>query len=143
MPNLQHDPQNPSDLLGRPIAAGDIVAWGTNYGHSAAIAVCKIARIRFTKSVNYKNKEVPQWQADDYQLYLQIIKSTGGTPRMKNKVTGKFEEDYVINRMVKEGATFWDEWEYTTNRVTLVKNVVKLDMTEQEARDAAVDPYRT
>jgi hypothetical protein len=32
VPNLDYDPRNPSDLLGRPIKPGDIVAWGTTYG---------------------------------------------------------------------------------------------------------------
>lgn len=81
MPNLEHDPQNPTDLLDRPIAPGDIVAWGTTYGKSAALCIARIVRIRFIKTscreTNYTNVEVDQIHADDYQLVLEPLKSTG------------------------------------------------------------------
>lgn len=146
MPNLNHDAQHPSDILGRPIAEGDIVAWGTNYGRSAALSISKITKIRFTKRENSKNKEVPQFMAEDYQLYLQPIKTTGGSPDMKNKHSGATASQWTVERWVKEGELDWqgnlvtaDDWEYKSVRVSLVKNIIKLEMTEQEARDAAAN----
>lgn len=77
MPNLDHNPKNPCDLLDRPIREGDIVAWGTTYGRSPAVAVCRIDKIRYVRKVNYKNVECSQWEAEDYTLRLEVLKSTG------------------------------------------------------------------
>lgn len=81
MPNLAHDAQNPTDLLDHPIAAGDTVAWGTTWGRSPALCIARIEKIRFIKKscreTDYKNVEVEQQFADDYQLVLRPIKSTG------------------------------------------------------------------
>lgn len=84
MPNLDHDPKNPTDLLDRPIRAGDYVAWGTTYDRSPAVAVCRIDKIRFIRKLpgagRYgadKNVECEQYEAEDYQLRLEVLKTTG------------------------------------------------------------------
>jgi hypothetical protein len=79
MPNLDHDPQNPTDLLDRPIAVGDIVAWGTTYGKSPAVAVCRIEKIRFFYKPDPWGPtiECDQAAALDYQLVVKLIKTTG------------------------------------------------------------------
>lgn len=101
MPNLTHDPMNPTDLMDRPIHVGDIVAWGTTYGRSPAVAVARIKKIRFVKNAcsdtGWKRREVPQHLADDYTLQLEIIRSTG----------------YVHGNKIKT--------------VLIVKNIVKLE----------------
>lgn len=83
MPNLNYDPKNPSDLLGRPIAEGDMVAWAHTYGRSPAMGVMRIKRINFTCEVDcatgYGKKRVAcdQRDADKYTLRLVPVKSTG------------------------------------------------------------------
>lgn len=116
MPNLSHDPKNPSDLLGRPIKAGDVVVWATQFGRSPAIAVCVIDRIRFTRPStggNWRvvNEECEQWQAEDYQLYMHQIKSTS--------YSGQADTDFNGHWKISPDAR--------PNRVQLVKNVVKLE----------------
>lgn len=126
MPNLDHDPQNPTDLMDRPIAVGDIVAWGTTYGRSAAIAVCEIEKIRFVQDAcaanGWKRREVPQHLADDYTLILRPIKSTG---RVSHSYT------YHPNGFVDaDGYTHYYEYDKSKAKpksVQLVKNIVKLE----------------
>lgn len=139
MPNLQHDPQNPCDLLGHSIAVGDVVAWATTFGRSPAMSVSKITKIRFIKKVGGKNKEVPQFAAEDYQLYLQPIKTTGMSHDMQNKRSRAVVNHWVYRSWIKDGQIQAgnDEWEPKSSMIQLVKNIVKLNMTEQEAQDAA------
>lgn len=123
MPNLSHDPQNPTDLLGRPIKAGDIVAWGTTYGRSAALCVAEIERIRFVHKPSGnswdKNVECDQAIADDYQLVLRPIKSTGSVTLIKPD-GGEYRE-WV------DGPTPPPGTRGKAKTVQLVKNVVKLE----------------
>lgn len=104
MPNLDHDPRNPTDLLGRSIAVGDIVAWGTTWGRSAAVAVCRIEKIRFIKKAcretDWKNREVDQSIADDYTLLLDMIKTTGWESSGANG-TSKFKSVKLVKNIVK------------------------------------------
>lgn len=104
MPNLDHDPRNPTDLLDRPIAVGDIVAWGTTYGRSAALAVCRIEKIRFVKNpcaeTGWKRREVPQHEADDYTLLLDVIKTTGSKSYGKHGTT-PFKVVQLVKNIVK------------------------------------------
>lgn len=121
MPNLDHDPKNPTDLLDRPIAAGDIVAWGTTYGRSPAIAVCRIERIRFIRKKYGErwgdNEECTQDQAEDYQLVLKPIKSTG-------YVT---DSEYVPGGFFENGEQkFFRSVPPKNKTIKLVKNVVKI-----------------
>lgn len=136
MPNLQADPQNPTDLLGRPIKVGDVVGWGTTYGKSAALCIATIEKIRFIRAGYGKNKEVPQAQADGYQLQLRPIQTTGGVSRV-HKDTGAGEyligppygrhPDYDIPHM----------WVFKTKTIHHVKNVVLLGITQEEAEALA------
>lgn len=128
MPNLEHDPKNPTDLLGRSIAEGDIVAWGTTYGRSPAIAVCRIEKIRFIRKAppgNWRvvNEECRQDQAEDYQLSLAVLKSTGSV---------SFPEKYHPNGYIDaDGNTKY--FEQTSDKpklknIKLVKNIVKINL---------------
>jgi hypothetical protein len=123
MPNLDHDPQNPTDLLGRPLAAGDIVAWGTTWGRSAALCVAEVEKIRFIAkdpgSWSGHNVEVPQHLAEDYQLILRPIKSTGSVTLIKPD-----GEEYLEYR---DGPTPPPGTKGKAKNVKLVKNVVKLE----------------
>ncbi len=124
MPNLSSDPQNPSDLLGQPIAVGDIVAWGTTYGRSAAICVAEIVKIRFIRKSgewnSYNgNKEVDQAQADAYTLQLRPIKSTGSVTWLDN-ATGKELYDWRPDFNPAQAVA-------KIKSVRHVKNIVKLD----------------
>lgn len=121
MPNLDHDPQNPTDLLDRPIAAGDIVAWGTVWGKSPALCVAKIERIRFIRKDNSYGKaiEVEQAMATDYQLVLRPIKSTGDVTWVDK--TG--QDKYVRQSDVDADPT---RYEAKTKTIQHVKNVVLL-----------------
>lgn len=121
MPNLQHDPKNPSDLLGQSLSEGDIVAWGTTCGKSAAIAVCVLKKIRFTDNPGYgKRREVPQHRAEDYTLSVVPLKSTG------------YVDDYTFeyDPVTKTGRRV--PHPPKAKSVKLVKNVVKLNMTREE-----------
>lgn len=82
MPNLDYDPKNPCDLLDRPVAVGDIVAWGTTYGRSPAVCVAQIEDIVFArlKPGAYSDYErCEQKDAEKYTLRLLPLKSTGST----------------------------------------------------------------
>jgi hypothetical protein len=137
MPNLNYDPHAPvTDLLGFPIAEGDYVAWGTNWGRSAALCVAKIDRIRFyrEKPGSYgRTEDCEQHEAEGYQLLLEPVHSTGD-------VTWVYEDD------PKESVPWSDnidherhEWgrkprtasrravRGKVKRIQHVKNVVKLD----------------
>lgn len=127
MPNLDHDPKNPTDLLGRPIKVDDIVAWGITRGTSGAgICVARIDKIRFIRPAppgNWRvvNVECPQHLAEDYTLRVQPLVSTGHIT-YKHKFGGKDEWRY--NDAVKANPN-----EYETKPVTvkLVKNIVLLE----------------
>jgi hypothetical protein len=103
MPNLDHDPRNPTDLMDRPIKEGDIVAWGTTYGRSPAVAVCRINKIRYVKNscaeTNWKRIEVPQDVADDYTLQLEVIKTTGYGSSGRNG-TSKLKSVQIVKNVV-------------------------------------------
>lgn len=124
MPNLQHDPQNPSDLLGQPIAEGDVVAWGTVWGRSPALCVATIEKIRFIQKPQYggKSVEVAQPLANDYQLVLRPIKSTGDV----TWIDKLGEKSYVRQADVDA-----DPGRYDAKLKTIqhVKNIVKIDPT--------------
>lgn len=129
MPNLDYDPQNPTDLLDRPIAEGDYVAWGTTFGRSPAVAVCQIEEIRFLmKNPDYpvdSSKEfIPcqQHQAEKYQLRLLPIKSTGSVNMTGRYVPGGFPDPDT-------GKTIYFEKldRPALKTIHLVKNVVKLE----------------
>lgn len=84
MPNLDYDPKNPTDLMGRTIADGDIVAWGTTWGRSPAVCVAEIDKILFKRKAigcgpwgGDKWEECAQQDAEKYQLRLRPIKTTG------------------------------------------------------------------
>lgn len=126
MPNLDHDPQNPTDLLDRPIKVGDIVAWGTTWGRSPAVAVARIHKIRFIAKDNGKswgkNIEVPQKMAEDYQLVLEVIKSTGSV---------SYPTQYHPNGYTRPDGSI-GYFEQLSDKpklktIQLVKNVVKLE----------------
>ncbi len=126
MPNLEADPQNPSDLLGQPIAVGDIVAWGTNFDKSAALCVAEIEGIQFKRRSGewngYNgNKIVPQADAEFYTLRLRPIKSTGSVTWI-NKETGK-EAWWPSN----DPNFDWSMVEAKIKTIQHVKNIVKLD----------------
>lgn len=125
MPNLEHDPQNPSDLLGRPIKPGDIVAWATTIGKSPAMAVARIDSIRWTRQDPFKRKNVecPQLVAEDYQLRLSLIKTTRLGQSIVNRVTG--ETRWGWDRLTDDDCR--DEWAVKPSLIKLVKNVVKLE----------------
>jgi len=141
VPNLDYDPRNPSDLLGRPIAPGDIVAWGTTYGRSAALNVARIARINFSclkpeyasqgrgrnglaSSASYDSADMyepcPQAVADRYTLTLETIKTTGDVTWIK-------EEDGKDYREYRDGPE--SGWTLRAKLKTTkhVKNVVLLE----------------
>jgi hypothetical protein len=123
VPNLQHDPQNPSDLLGQPIAVGDVVAWGTVWGRSPALCVARIEKIRFvTKNGDKfdKNVECSQQAAEDYQLVLRPIKSTGDV----TWIDSLGEKSWVRQEDVDANP---DRYEAKTKTIHHVKNIVKLD----------------
>lgn len=123
MPNLQHDPQNPTDLLDQPIAAGDVVAWGTVYGRSPAICVARIEKIRFItkhgKSYG-SNVECAQHLAEDYQLVLRPIKSTGDV----TWIDSLGEKSWVLQSDVDADP---DRYTAKTKTIHHVKNIVKID----------------
>lgn len=110
MPNLDYDPRNPSDLLDRPIKPGDIVAWGTTYGRSAALCVGRIERFNFSclkpEYQGRRNSPYPgtgygaycyekceQKDADRYTITLEPIKTTGDITWIKQE-DGKDYRDY-------------------------------------------------
>ena len=130
MPNLGYDPKNPSDLLGRPVAVGDVVAWGTTAGKSAALCIAQIAKIRFTREVKTgtyptRRKECPQSEAEAYTLSLRALKSTGYVTRV-NKLTG--EERWGSLREGDNPA----EFETKLKSIQHVKNIVKLDLRPED-----------
>jgi hypothetical protein len=128
MPNLEHDPQNPTDLLDRPIAVGDIVAWGTTWGKSPALCVAHIERIRFIRKGGSWNSysgnvEVPQQQADDYQLVLRPIKSTGRVSVKDLADPSRSSWQIDLGEIRDDPGRF----EVKTKTVHHVKNIVKLE----------------
>lgn len=139
MPNLDYDPQNPTDLLDRPIKEGDLVAWGTTYGRSPAVCVARIHKISFRAKDPTGRKssiEVPQQFAEKYTLQLQPLKSTGMTsmptkyhPRgFIDPETGELARH--PNGGTKYFETLSDKPKLKT--VHLVKNVVKLEALDAE-----------
>lgn len=57
------DPNNPTDLMGRPLDVGDYVAWGISRGSSGvAMSVGRIERINFTRpKIEY------DWEGKPYE----------------------------------------------------------------------------
>lgn len=134
MPNLDHNPKNPSDLLGRPIHEGDIVGWGTLYGRSPGLAVCVIEKIRFIRKAppgNWRvvNEECTQAQAEDYQLRLRPLKSTGHVSYI-DQATGKSVWSIPSGADPKQ-------FKAKTVTVKLVKNVVKIGLSLEETEALA------
>ncbi len=137
MPNLQADPQNPSDLLGQPIANGDVVAWSTAYGQSVALCVAVIEKIKFTRQINYKRKECPQSEATGYRLRVRPIASTGSITWVDKRAdetrpSGLGGAYYVAQEDLEA-----EPDRYVAKCVTIqrVDNIVRLD---GPARDAAL-----
>lgn len=117
MPNLGYDPKNPTDLLDRPIAVGDIVAWGTTYGRSPAVCVARIDDIVFA----FQPQPYGDWikcsqaQAQKYTLRLKPLKSTGSVTTQEFVKTPSGWEYVPIPGGAK------------VKTVHLVKNIVKLE----------------
>lgn len=137
---IGYDPQNPTDLLDRPIAEGDIVAWGTNYGRSPAVCVARIEKISFRAddpSGRKSSIEVPRQFATRYTLQLQPLKSTGGTSIPQRYHPNGYTDPQTgmlarnANGTISHFEALSDKPKLKT--VHLVKNVVKL-----EPLDAAV-----
>lgn len=131
MPNLDldYDPKNPSDLLGRPITEGDVVAWGTTWGQSAALCIAVIDKIKFTKEVpsgaySTKRKECPPHEAEKYTLRLRPLKTTGDVTWV-NKLTGE-------TRWSIHDGDNPDNYVAKVKIVQHVKNVVKLDICPED-----------
>jgi hypothetical protein len=151
MPNLNHDPQHVTDLLGQPLQNGDIVAWGTTWGKSAALCIAVLERIRFIMpdpSGRRTNIEVPQHQAEDYQFVLRPIKSTGDVTRVHAE-TGASETGSGPDYVPYDSSTIYgrhvdyadySKWTYKTKTIQHVKNVVKLSLTLEEAVALAYAP---
>jgi hypothetical protein len=149
LPNLTHDSQNVTDLLGQPLADGDVVAWGTTFAKSAALCVAELVRIRFIApdpTGRRRNIEVPQLAAEDYQFVLRPIKSTGSTTRRHRDTdaqeTGR-GPDYVPYTHYPNSGGYgrhvdYDDptkWTWKTKTIQHVKNVVKLSLTVKEAEE--------
>lgn len=137
MPNLDYDPQNPTDLLGQPIAEGDYVAWGSTWGRSAALCVAVIEKIRFVCAPpsGYGTRvECPRAQAEEYTLRLRPIRTTGDVTWI-DKRTG---ETVTWQRSENDILCEPDRYEGKTKNVLLVQNIVKLDPDAVEAAMAAL-----
>ena len=100
------------------------MAWGTNYGRSAALCIAVIEKIRY--HAENPDGYGPLVEVDDpalasgYKLVLRPIKSTGRVSYI-DTVTGSREwRQNVIERDP-------DRYRADTKMVTHVKNVVKLD----------------
>ena len=90
MPHFDKDPHNPTDVIGRPIAEGDFIAYPTMWGSSAQIRIARIEKIRFKKNkikFDYQGKpyeskydfeDCPRHQAVKYTLYVQPIEKKDG-----------------------------------------------------------------
>lgn len=141
MPNLDYDPQNPTDLLGQPIAEGDYVAWGSTWGRSPALCVAVIEKIRFTREDprpgRYGKIEVPQDQAESYTLRLRPIRTTGWATWIDTtgeKLWVRDDDEVLLDP---------DRYEAKSKTVQLVKNVVKLDcLVVDEAMAALTEKAR-
>lgn len=136
MPDLGYDPKNPADLLGQPIKPGDIVAWGTNYGRSAAICICVIDKIRFAKDADTGNwrvrtVECERHEATKYTLRLRPLKGTN-SPSWIDTSTG--DEKWSVS--ADEIQRYPGRYKGKTVTVQLVKNVVKLNVTEEDVMDS-------
>lgn len=128
MPNLGYDPKNPTDLLDRPIAVGDIVAWGTTYGRSAAVCVAEIVDIVFSRKRpdSYDTfDKCARADAEKYTLRLQPLKSTGSTsiPQRYHPGGSYIDASGTLRSGYFEALS--DKPKVKT--VHLVKNVVKLE----------------
>lgn len=121
MPNLYYDPTNPTDLLDRPIAEGDIVAWGTSASRSLALCIATIEKIRYTcvvqTSDGAKEIECTQAAAEKYTLRLKPIKSTGWIT----------DSRFIYDPVAKKGHHEKLQGGAKVKTVYLVKNVVKLE----------------
>lgn len=134
MPNLEKDPRNPTDLLGQPIADGDIVAWGTNFNQSAAICVAVIEKIQFTRpkvpgSSYSGNEKCERHQAEDYYLRLRPLHGTNSVTWIYAP-TGQDEWRVRRDPVVPDRRDAPEQYIAKTVTVKLVKNVIKLDLTE-------------
>lgn len=134
MPNLGYDPKNPTDLLDRPIAVDDIVAWGTTYGRSPAVCVARIAAINFSRERpgSYREYEpCTQAEADKYTLRLEPLKSTGSTTiPQRYHPNGYIDPETGLQARRADGGL--SHFEKLSDKpklktVHLVKNVVKLE----------------
>jgi hypothetical protein len=119
MPNLEYDPQNPSDIFDRPIKVGDIVAWGTTWGRSPALCVARIERINFTREEGYKNVKCDQAMAERYTLTLRPIVTTGDITWIK--------EDGETHHEYRDGPADPAKVHAKLKTVQVVKNVCLLE----------------
>lgn len=123
----------PTDLLGRRIREGDIVAWGTTFCNAPALCVAKIEKIRYRR----KNPQYPmisskemidtvRGAADEYQLILRPIVSTGDITWYD------LHNDREITYWLKEEDRLKDTYRYEAKLKTIknVKNVVKLEAAD-------------
>lgn len=128
IPNLDYDPNMPTDLLGRRIHEGDIVAWGTTYGKSPALCVAKIEKIRYRRKNLTRDAMIDtvRGAADEYQLILRPIVSTGDITWYD------LQNDRAITYWLKEEERLKDPYRYEakTKIIKHVKNVVKLEAAD-------------
>lgn len=135
MPNLDYDPKNPTDLLDRPIKVGDIVAWGTTFGRSAAVCVARIDDILFKhlELGSYDTWEkCDQHEAEKYTLRLAPLKSTGSTTIPQKYHPNGYIDPATGQLAVNARSGGISHFEQLSDKpkvktVHLVKNVVKLE----------------
>lgn len=137
------DPKNPTDILGRPIAEGDVVAWAVTQGRSAELAICVIEKINFTRKnlaggAQWRNTYIKceQWQADRYTLRLRPLERTGYcTFRTRDE---GFSEYQVQNKTGIKGDRYLRPEAYVGDVSTAQKidHVIKLELSEDDVYDA-------
>jgi len=119
MPNLDYDPHNPADLLDRPLAVNDIIAWATMRHRSPAICVARIDQIKYQKKAppgyDKVNVGCVRQDAEFYELVIEPIKSTG---RVTTENWRWSEGEFVVTKLDRPKLKV----------IKLVKNVVKLNV---------------
>ena|SRR5688572_12969551 len=76
-----NDPKNPTDLLGRPIAVGDLVAAAVMSYKASSMLVGKIEKINFkrrdpTQKYGRSFIPCPQQQAEKYTLVIEVFQTS-------------------------------------------------------------------
>jgi hypothetical protein len=117
------DPSNPTDILDRPIAAGDYVAFPTMSGRSARLTVGQITKINYNREIKipgrYGTQKAPcaPQVAEWYTVQIQPMVTTsyywtgrheGEAPRpvtiQKVENIIKLELNHVNNKIADENA---------------------------------------